>query len=266
MTTRDRILILAALSVALLGGFWFLALSPKRTDAKALDARLATAQQRLQTAQTAAASAATAKRRYSRDYAAVARLGAAVPSDDDTATLLYQLQSAAHGSKVDLRTFALGAAAASSSNSTPAGSAAATPPASGTSGTATASAGAVPTQAAAATLPPGAAVGTAGFPTMPFEFAFEGSFADMQRLLTSVQNFVRVNGSDVSVNGRLLTIDGIALLPQKFPRVKATIEATAFVLPTTQASTAAATTGSAAGQSASSSTTSTTTSATGVAP
>jgi len=259
MTARDRILLLVVGGVALLGGFWFLALTPKRHDAKALDAQIVTAQQRLQTAQAAAADAAGAKRRYESDYATVARLGKAVPTDDETATLLYQLQSAARGSKVDMRTFELGTAANSSANSAPAGS----------SATGTASSSATPaaaTQAAAATLPPGASVGAAGFPTMPFAFTFHGTFADMEHLLETVQRFVRVNGSTVNVDGRLLTIDGISLIPRDTTHVTATIAATAFVLPAS-ASTASSSTGTApSDQTASASSTSNTTSAIGVAP
>lgn len=245
MTTRDRALILAVLGIALLGGFWFLALAPKREDAKALDGKLAVAHQRLQDAQSAAATAADAKRKYNRDAAAVARLGQAVPSDDNTATLLYQLQAAARGSKVDLRTFELGSAASTSSTSTPAA----------------ATTGSAATQAAAASLPPGASVGTAGFPTMPFQFTFKGSFSDMQHLLETVQGFVRVNGDDVAVKGRLLTVDGISLSPQTFPQVKATISATAFLLPETSTATSTSTGTAPSDQSASSSSTTPTSSA-----
>jgi len=259
MTARDRILLLVVGAVALFGGFWFLALTPKRNDAKTLDTQIATAQQRLETAQAAAANAAGAKSRYERDYAAVARLGKAVPTDDETATLLYQLQSAARGSKVDMRTFELGGAASSSSNSTPAGSSAV---ASGAGSPTPAAA----TQAAAATLPPGASVGPAGFPTMPFAFTFRGTFADMEHLLATVQRFVRVHGSAVNVNGRLLTIDGISLIPQDTTHVTATIAATAFVLPASASATSSPTGTAPSDQAASASSTSNTTSAIGVAP
>ena len=241
MTTRDRIMVLAVAAVAALAGFWFLALGPKRDDAKALDGKLATAQQRLQTAQDAATRAQGAKSRYRKDYAALARLGAAVPGDDNTATLLYQLQAAASGTRVDLRTFSVTGGANSSANPTPAPSAAS----SGSSGSSTSgsssstSTPAAATQAATATLPPGASVGTAGFPTMPFEFTFQGSFAEMQTLLRSIHGFVRVKGDDVAVNGRLLTINGISLVPKNFPRVEAKLDATAFLLPADQSPTPA---------------------------
>jgi hypothetical protein len=256
MTTRDRIMLLAVVAVAALGGFWFLALSPKRDDAKALDGKIASAQQRLQTAQQAANQAQGAKNAYRKDYAAVARLGAAVPSDDNTATLLYQLQSASSGARVDLRTFSVTGGATSSANSTPAASSASsTSPGASASGSSTStSASAAATQAATATLPPGASVGTAGFPTMPFEFTFQGSFAEMQGLLRAIHGFVRVKGKDVAVSGRLLTVNGISLIPTTFPQVKAKIVATAFLLPANQSATPAVQAG--ATQSSTSTTTS----------
>ena len=261
MTKRDRIILLGVAAVAVLAGFWFLALGPKRDDAKALDAKLSAAQQRLQTANDAMGQAQGAKNRYQKDYAAVARLGAAVPADDNTASLLYQLESASKGAKVDLRTFSVTGGATASANSTPAASSSSSSSASSSSssssGSSSSSTGATATQATAATLPPGASVGTAGFPTMPFEFTFEGSFAEMQALLRSLHGFVRVKGDDVAVSGRLLTVDGISLTPQKFPQVKAKIEATAFLLPAGQSATPAVSGGAAAQSSTTSTTTST---------
>jgi hypothetical protein len=88
----------------------------------------------------------------------------------------------------------------------------------------------------------------------------------MEHLLETVQRFVRVNGSTVNVDGRLLTIDGISLIPRDTTHVTATIAATAFVLPAS-ASTASSSTGTApSDQTASASSTSNTTSAIGVAP
>jgi hypothetical protein len=247
MTTRDRIMLLAVAAVAALAGFWFFAIGPKRDDAKVLDGKLAAAQQRLQTAQGAANQAEAAKSRYRKDYAAVARLGAAVPGDDNTATLLFQLQAAARGARVDLRTFSVTGGASASANSTPAAPSASGSSSSGSSSSGSSASGsssssstsAPATQAATATLPPGASVGTAGFPTMPFEFTFHGSFAEMQTLLRSLHGFVRVNGDDVAVTGRLLTVDGISLVPTTFPQVTAKIEATAFLLPADQTATPA---------------------------
>jgi hypothetical protein len=74
-------------------------------------------------------------------------------------------------------------------------------------------------------------VGSAGFPVMPFSFVFTGSFFDMERFLSEVQRFVRIDGNRVDVRGRLLSVDAFALSagPKGFPSVKATVSATAYL-------------------------------------
>jgi hypothetical protein len=74
-------------------------------------------------------------------------------------------------------------------------------------------------------------VGSAGFPTMPFSFVFNGSFFDMERFFRDVQGFVKVNGDNVNVSGRLLSVDGFSLGagPTGFPSVTAKISATAYL-------------------------------------
>lgn len=239
MTTRDRLIIVAVLLMAALGGFWFLALAPKHKEAAALQVQTDAANRKLSESQQLAAQARKAKASYADDYAEVATLGKAVPQSDALPSLLYQLQSAAHNARVDFRSLNVsgsgapaaagatgGATAAPSSTST-------TTPATGSTATAT--------QAAAAALPPGASVGAAGFPTMPFSFVFNGSYFDMERFLHDVQGFVRVNGQRVSVTGRLLSVDAFSLTagPGGFPSVKASMTATAYVLsPNDVASTA----------------------------
>ena len=244
MTTRDRLVIVGVLLVAALAGFWFLALAPKRKEAADLQAQIATQTQQLTTAQARATEAHQAKARYNDDYAAVAKLGKAVPKSDALPSLVYQLQSVAHSARIDFTSLKI--AGSGGQGPTPAASAApaataatggANPPASasgGSSATPAASASTPPapaTQAAAATLPPGATVGSAGFPTMPFSFVFSGTFFDMERFINDVQSFVRVDGKNVRVNGRLLSIDGFSLVAGDggFPNVKASIAATAYL-------------------------------------
>jgi hypothetical protein len=232
VTARDRIVVLVILGAAVLAGFWFAVLGPKRDEVKAVEADLAKQEQRLAGAQSTLAAAERAKASYAADYATVARLGKAVPADDDVPSLVYQLESAADGARVDFASLRL--------NGTGAG--ASTAPSSGGSAAAT--------QAAAATLPPGASVGSAGFPTMPFSFIFDGRFGSMISFLRNVEHFTRVDGDQVSVSGRLLSIDGIALEAGEdgFPDVKATLSATAYLLP---AEGSAAEGGAAQGQSGS---------------
>jgi hypothetical protein len=210
MTARDRLIIVAVLVVAALGGYWFLALAPKRDDATKLQAQIDVATQQLEQAQTKAAGARQAKSHYNADYASLATLGKALPANDGLPSLIEQLQTAAHNARVDLRSLKLASAVAS------------TTPANGT---------ATPSSSSAAPLPPGATIGSAGLPTMSFSFIFNGSYFDMERFLAEVQRFVRVDGDRVDVRGRLLSVDAFSLTagPDGFPDVKANITATAYL-------------------------------------
>ena len=78
---------------------------------------------------------------------------------------------------------------------------------------------------------------------MPFTFIFDGSFFSMEKFLRNVDGFTRVRGKQLSVSGRLLSIDGFSLTASRsgFPRVKATLAATAYLLPADEGLTAGAT-------------------------
>jgi type II secretory pathway pseudopilin PulG len=212
MTARDRLIIVIVLVVAALGGYWFLALAPKRDDATKLQAQIDVATQQLEQAQAQAAGARQAKAHYNADYASLATLGKALPTNDGLPSLIEQLQTAAHDARVDLRSLKLSSASAAAS----------TTPSNGTS---TAS------PSSATPLPPGATVGSAGLPTMSFSFIFNGSYFDMERFLREVQRFVRLDGERVDVRGRLLSVDAFSLTagPDGFPDVKANITATAYL-------------------------------------
>ena len=282
MTARDRTIIVVVLVAAALAGVWFVGLAPKRKEATDLGAKIDVAQQQLTQVEQSAAEARKAKDSYDRDYATVATLGKAVPKNDAVPSLVYQLQAAAHSAKITFNSVKLTNSGAGAAPTTPAQAVANAKGANGTSGTGTTAggsgstatsgaAGSTPTngasgttatpapatQAATASLPPGAVVGSAGFPTMPFSFVFNGSFFDMERFLDEVQRFVRVKGEDVDVRGRLLSIDGFALNagPNGFPSVTANVSATAYVMspdattaatPPSATATATATTGATA--------------------
>jgi Tfp pilus assembly protein PilO len=229
MTTRDRKILLVLAGVAVLAGFWFLVLQPKRTQAKELSAQIVAQQERLQTAQQTVAQGMQDKAGHARDTATVAQLGAAVPADDDLPSLLYQLDAASQNADVEfdslVRAGGTGGSSSSSSSSSTSGS----------------------TGSASASLPPGATVGTAGLATLPFTFEFTGSYFDLQRFVGDLQGFVRADGEKVSVRGRLLTVDGIALVPagKDLSKIDAKLVATAYLSP--EAAKAGAATGVAAG-------------------
>lgn len=215
MTARDRIVLIVVGLAAVMAAFWFLAISPKRKDATALSAQITQAQARLDAAQASAGSAQAAKARYTADYATVARLGKAVPVDDQMPSLVYQLEQTAKAHHVTFNSIKLTGSGGGSS--APAASSSSTTPGSTVS----------------AALPPGATVGAAGFPTMPFSFDFTGSYFNMQRFVKALDDLTTVDGKSISVKGRLLTVDGIALKagPKGFPQVDASVVVTSYLLP-----------------------------------
>jgi hypothetical protein len=267
VTGRDRLVGIVVLAGLLLGGFWFLILAPKRKEATELTAKVALEQQRLVEARASATSAVDAKERYAGDYAAVAALGQAVPQDDDVPSLIVQVNRAADKEKVDFRSLTLDAsgtpaaapaapaatpaapAASNGGDSGSSGNSADAQPATPASGTAPATPAATPaaapaTSTVASSLPPGAAVGTAGFPTMPFSFEFVGSFFRLEDFFNRVSGFTSVTpAGNLVVRGRLLSVDSFDLkaAPAGFPKVAASVKATAYVLPLGQGLTAGAT-------------------------
>ena len=92
-------------------GFWFFALAPKREESADLASQIDAASQRLDTDRQSAAQARQAKAKYRSDYAAVAKLGKAVPQRDALPSLLYQLRSAAGDARIDFRSLKLSASA-----------------------------------------------------------------------------------------------------------------------------------------------------------
>ncbi len=252
MTGRDRLVGIVILAAVLLGGFWFFILAPKRKEATALSAKVVVQEQRLVAARAAVTQAKDAQERYNGDYAAVAALGQAVPADDDVPSLIVQVNRAADREKVDFRSLTADTAGAVAAAPAAAAPAPATPAPSngGDSGSSGGSADAQPATPApasatgAAALPPGASVGAAGFPTMPFSFEFVGSFFRLEDFLHRVAQFTSV-GSDgnLVVRGRLLSVDSIELKAASsgFPKVAASVKATAYLLPPGEGLTAGAT-------------------------
>ena len=247
MTKRDRIVLGVVGAAALIAAFWMLVLAPKREQAAELKRQTTEETKRRDSALERVRAGEEARRNFADDYATVARLGKAVPGDDQTPSLLYQLENVARAQSIDFRTMRVRSAGGA------APAAAAAQPA--TSGAQPAT---VPqaTQAAAAVAPPGSAVGPAGFPTMPFTFKFEGDFFRMERMLSAIERFTSTipTGEDVEVRGRLVTVDGFALIESKiwgFPRVNASVAATAYVLPASEGAFGGATAAAPSGSSGS---------------
>jgi hypothetical protein len=226
MTQRDRTLIGVVVAALVVAAAWFLVLAPQRKEASRLSDDVAAERQALSQAQADAAAGLAAKRGYDRAYTTVARLGAAVPEDDNVPSLLLQVERAAEATRIDFRELRVGGGSGAAAPVAP-------PPATG----------AAATQVTTATLPPGAAVGPAGFPTMPFTFTFTGDFFRMSDFIGRLERFLVVGNRRMFVSGRFMAIDGIALgaSPDGFPRIQANVTATAYLLPASQGLTDGAT-------------------------
>jgi Tfp pilus assembly protein PilO len=207
VTGRDRAVLSVVVAGVLLVGSWLLVIQPKRSQADKLGAQVGSLQAQLASAQQLLAQGQAAKASFGRVYASLARLGEAVPADDQVPSLIYQVQAAASRSRVDFRSLQLDGSAASSS--TPTGA------------------------STGASLPPGATVGPAGLPVEPFTFSFQGNFFHLSDFFNRLQRLVVASNRRVSVSGRLITLNAINLLPapQGFPQITASVSATTYLVP-----------------------------------
>jgi Pilus assembly protein, PilO len=216
MTGRDRIvaMVLAVLAVAAAG--WILAVSPKRKEVKTYEGQVTSAQTQLATARSQLADAKAAQAQYTSAYAAVVRLGKAVPPSQEVASLVYELEQVSNRRSVSFNSIA-------STGSSP---------------------GAAPAASAATTT-------SATFTQMPFTFIFSGGYFSLEHLFRGLTAFTN-HGSEgnLEVSGRLLTIQSVKLAPEtssslgkaaKNPTLSGTVTASAYVLPAGQALTAGAT-------------------------
>jgi len=215
MSARDRLVIAIVVLVLVVVFGWIEVVSPERGKVSTAKQKVAAAQAALSQAQGELAQAEGAEARYSEAYAAIVSLGKAVPASQEVPSLLYELENAFEHHRVQLVSISAGTG-------------------SGSSGPATA-----------------AAAQAAGFQQLPFTFDFEGTYADLYRLLKHLQEFAvyEPNGT-VAVRGRLLTITALNLAPaeqsssggkSKRGVLSGTIAATAYVLPAGQTLTEGAT-------------------------
>ena len=219
MTSRNQLIVGVVAALAAIAAYWMLVLSPKREEAAKLSTEITAVEKQLADAEAQLAQYGSAKESYKANYATVARLGKAVPEDDDIRSLMVQLEAAANSTGVDFRTIKIGEGT---------GGTAATPPAAG---------------ASAQTPPPGATVGDAGFMTMPFSFNFEGKFFSLSDFMSHLERFVSVRNDRIDVTGRLLVLESLLLEPgeEGFPNIDASIGATSYLLPASQGLTGGAT-------------------------
>ena len=210
MTARDRTVLLVVLAAGVLGAFWFAVLGPKRHEASGLAEQIAQQRARLDDARQREATAQQARARYDDDYATVARLGKAVPVQEDVPSLVYQLDTAAQAHKIDFHDLKVNAGVTTGA------------------------------QPGAGTSPP---TGAAALPVIPFSFTFNGRYFDMQHFIHALDRLTFLRKDTLQVAGRLLTINGLSLTTDTTDqsKVQAQIDANAFQLPADEGLTGGAT-------------------------
>ncbi len=252
MSSSNRLVvsILAVAAVAI--AFWMLALGPKREEASELSGQVGQLQAAVAEAQAKATEAEAAKSEFPADYRQIVVLGQAAPAGDDTSSLLVELSTIATAAGVRFDDIQLDGSGETSSAPVPATAPAPspTPPSSEATGAVPASSTVPPTEATASLLPLGAAIGTAGLGVMPYHLTFSGNFFQIADFIKGIDSLVHTGGSNVAVDGRLVTLNGFALQMEEDDAegsqrptnyIKATFSVTTYVTPPTQGVTAGAT-------------------------
>ena len=83
MTARDRTILIAILVIAALAGTWLLAIAPERNQASKLGSQISSAKTQLDSARAQVAAGEAARTTFATSYTTMARLGEAVPADDN---------------------------------------------------------------------------------------------------------------------------------------------------------------------------------------
>ena len=229
MTKTNRAVIAMLVATVLGAAFWILALSPKRDEEKKLGTEIASLEASLAQHQAEIAEALEAKDEFPENYEQLVVLGKAVPGDDDTASLLVQLNRIATRAGVRFTTLTL-------NDDGESGAAAPAPVVPPSAGATTTSNLVSPTEAEASLQALGASVGPAGLAAMPYSLSFSGDFFRLADFIKGLDSLVGTSNEQVSVNGRLITIDGFTLgaAPDGFPELTAEFQITTYLTPPTE--------------------------------
>jgi hypothetical protein len=196
-STRPIIAIIAVAAVAI--AFWHLALSPKQDEIDKLGTQIESLHNSIGAAQSELAQATAARHEFPSAYHQLVELGQAVPSTDETPSLLVELGQLANESGVKFDSIQLEGGEGGAPTETAEA---------GTTGSVPAS------EVEASLLPLGASIGTAGLAVMPYTVKFEGNFFGIGSFIGRVDALVTSKDANVAVDGRLVTINGFTLSPQ----------------------------------------------------
>jgi len=236
VTSSSRVIVAMLVLAVAAGAFWALLLSPKREEASELSEKVTQQQSSLALAQSQVSEGTAARKEFPSDYHQLVVLGKAVPAGEDTSSLLVELNRIADRSHVTFESILLGTEGESAE-----GASAVAPEVS-----ATTPPGATipPTEAAASLLPLGATIGPAGLAVMPYTLKFTGSFFHVADFISGIDKLVDAERSGVTVDGRLITLDGFSLTEEAesgFPALNASFTVTTYLVAPGQGVTAGAT-------------------------
>ena len=222
MTRKNSILLSVVALGAAIAAFYFLVLAPKREEVARLDGEIAAQQAEVEQARLTLAGYEQARASYKRNYATLARLGKAVPADDDVRSLMVQLESTADRSgvvfeKIELSSGLGGDTGADAEVSAAGGELAAAP----------------------GTVPVAGGVLSA----MPFTFSFTGSYFDLTAFFARLEHFVNLKNKELDSTGRLLRLESVTIAPSAigFPDMQAQISAATYLVPPVEGVTEAST-------------------------
>lgn len=244
MRSSNRLIVSIVIVAALAIGFWVLLLSPKREEADELSGQVETLEATLSQASSRLAAAEAAKQAFPDNYRQLVALGEAVPEGDETASLLVEINRIAEASKVEFHDILLSGSGETATPETPV----APPPTEmvptpGSSSSGVPAAATVPpTEAAASLMPLGATIGPAGLGVMPYTLSFTGDFFEIADFIEDVDALVATHNAKIGVDGRLVTVDGFALIPTGNEKKDLSVSfvMTTFVTPPEQGITAGA--------------------------
>jgi Tfp pilus assembly protein PilO len=271
ISDRDRRILLVLIPIVIVIAYWFLLLSPKRSDLNSARDQQHQAEQARDQAVAQAAQLEKSRQTFAADYAEIVRLGKAIPDTVDAPSLLVQLDRASHGTHIDFQQVTFGArsttpipvAPATQGPAQPNGNAAAggAPAQTGVGQAAetagntvttanqasTAAAGTTTTDTTTTTATSTApATTSASLDTVPLTFNFRGTYFDLADFFHRLKRFVYVANNQIFVRGRLMTIDTLSFAPNSTgtsggSQLVATVGATVYLSPQSQGVTAGAT-------------------------
>ena len=244
MKSSARPIVAILLVVVAAIAFWTLALSPKRSEADKLDAQIETLSASVASARSELAQATAARRTFPAAYHQLVELGQAVPATDETPSLLIELEHLADTSGVSFETITLEGEGEAAPEAAPEVTTAEGGESASSIGTPAAEV--VPaTEVEASLRPLGASIGTAGLEVMPYSLTFKGSFFDIARFIGKVDDLVESGDAKMTVDGRLLTINGFSLSSAESEggssELQASFSVTTYLTPPGQSVTAGAT-------------------------